>query len=78
MAMPGIMMYFAMFFSYGLTGTSCLSESCTMLWQCAILVHIFIRTGVSNFSEISYASLVNSRASAESEGSSMGSLAAIA
>ena len=76
-AFPGIMTYFAIFFSYCFTGTQ-RSEVSVTDWECATLVHILSRTGVSNFSEISYARRANSSASCESDGSSIGTLAAIA
>ncbi len=49
-----------------------------MLCECAVRVQMRSSTGVSYFSDILKAALAMSRASDESEGSSMGSLAAIA
>ena len=54
------------------------SDVSIMLCECATLVHILSITGVSNSSDISYASFANRSDSPESEGSSIGSFAAAA
>ena len=71
-------MYFCGFFSYAGSSRSTLSQSSTVLWECAMRVHILMITGVSNSSEISKASFTKSFASAESDGSSIGTFAAMA
>ena len=61
-------------FTYSLAGTSWRWPASTMLWEWEIRVHIRRRTGVWYSSERRKASLVKSRASWESEGSSMGTV----
>ena len=46
-AFPGIMIYFCGCFSYGTCSGQTRSPVCTILWECATLVHIFRNTGVS-------------------------------
>ena len=65
-------------FTYGTCAGSTLSSVSTILCECATLVTILRRTGVLNFSDISNAFLANTLDSSESDGSSIGSLAAIA
>ena len=49
-----------------------------MLWECEMRVHMRSRTGVWNSSDSAKARRVKSRASWESDGSSMGTFAAMA
>ena len=77
-ALPGIIMYFAGFFSYVRLATASRSAVSTMLWEWAMRVHIRRITGVSNFSDSSKAVLAKVKDSAESAGSSIGTFAAMA
>ena len=78
MAFPGIITYFAMFFSYFFGSGITRSPVSTILWEWDTRVHIFTIKGVSNSSESSKALFTKWYASAESDGSSIGTFAAMA
>ena len=77
-AFPGIITFFATFLSYGLSSISCLSSRLTIPCECESLVVERRITGVSYFSESSYALFVNTLASSLSDGSTTGTIAALA
>ena len=74
-ALAGIMTYLAILRSYARLGVSCRSSNSTRLCECATRVVMRRMTGVSYFSDSSNASLVNSFASALSDGSKTGTCA---
>ena len=78
LAIPGIITFFITSFLYSRRGISVRSDSSTKDREWEIRVDSRSSTGVSNRSDSSYPSLVKARHSAESQGSSMGTLAAMA
>ena len=77
-AFAGVITYFGIFFSYAFFSGTTRSDVSTTDCECATRVHIFKKTGVSNSSDSSYASFANASDSAALDGSSIGTLAAMA